>query len=210
MVSRSIKVSRLVRRTTAEGPGLRSALWVQGCSVRCSGCFNPHTWDPHHGQEVLVSDVVAELSAAPEIEGTTLLGGEPFDQAAAVADVADALQEQGLGVITFTGHTLENLQAREDVGVARLLGSTDLLIDGPYRRDMPDTRRPLVGSTNQGFHCLSERYHAWATQLQHHSDRVEITLHPDGRINITGWLSDRQRLPLIRAIRVSDARADTG
>lgn len=203
MPIRSLKVSRLLRRTTAEGPGLRSALWVQGCSVRCSGCFNPHTWDPDKGQEVLVADAVAELTADREIEGTTLLGGEPFDQAPVLADVADALQEQGLGVITFTGHTVEELRARDDVGVARLLASTDLLIDGPYKRDMPDTRRPLVGSTNQRFHCLSDRYQDWVQQLHYHRDRVEITLHPDGRINVSGWLTDRQRLPLIRAIRAT-------
>jgi len=44
-----VRVARFIARTGAEGPGTRSALWVQGCTIRCPGCFNPHLWGARGG-----------------------------------------------------------------------------------------------------------------------------------------------------------------
>ena len=30
---------------TANGPGVRVALFVSGCTVHCKGCFNQESWD---------------------------------------------------------------------------------------------------------------------------------------------------------------------
>ncbi|HZI36693.1 MAG TPA: 4Fe-4S cluster-binding domain-containing protein, partial [Acidimicrobiia bacterium] len=43
-MSEPVRVLRFLPATDAEGPGRRAALWVQGCSIRCPGCFNPHSW----------------------------------------------------------------------------------------------------------------------------------------------------------------------
>ena len=75
----SVRIARVVPRTAVEGPGVRTAVWVQGCSVRCAGCFNPHTWAAEGGTSVPVAALLAIL-VDQEVEGITLLGGEPFDQ----------------------------------------------------------------------------------------------------------------------------------
>jgi len=199
----TLQVARIVTATPAEGPGLRSALWVQGCTLRCPDCFNPQTWSRAGGTAMAIGDVVHQLAEDPRIEGCTIMGGEPFEQAAAVADVAEAMQDKGLGVITFTGHTRDQLQGRTDLAVLRLLAATDLLIDGPYLRDLPDRERPLVGSSNQAFHLLTDRYRWWVDRLSEEPDRLNVRLLRTGAIEITGWVPDRTRTALLAPLEAS-------
>ena len=169
---------------------MRTAIWVQGCSIRCPGCFNPHLWAAGGGSLLDVEDLAA-LVAAVGAEGVTLLGGEPFDQAAPLAVLAAQVQEAGQSVMTFTGFQLAHLHtlARRRSDVAALLAHTDLLIDGPYLRDHPEPRRPWVGSTNQGFHHLTGRYADVREQIEQGADRLELHLLPDGTVEVNGWAS---------------------
>lgn len=200
-----LRIAHSVTATRAEGPGWRAALWVQGCSIRCPGCFNPHTWSAA-GPSASISDVLAALTSDPRIEGITLLGGEPFDQAHSLADLAEAVQERGMGVITFTGHLLEDLRRQADTGTARLLAATDLLIDGPYDFRVPDTVRPLVGSSNQRFINLSPRYVSWVENLHVQPDRLEVRFRRDGTVRVTGWVDDAQRRALTSTLGAKRAR----
>ena len=201
----ALRIASLVTATRAEGPGWRAALWVQGCSIRCPGCFNPHTWGAA-APSASTEDVLLALTADPQIEGVTLLGGEPFDQAGPLADLAEALQDLGLGVITFTGHLLEDLRQQADAGIARLLAATDLLIDGPYDRRVPDTSRPLVGSRNQRFINLTTRYVDWVDNLHVQPDRLEVRIRREGTIQVTGWADDTQRRALTAGLGAKRAR----
>lgn len=93
---------------------------------------------------------------ASEIEGITLLGGEPFAHVAGAAALARFARENGLSVMVFSGYTLAELQAMPDAG--QLLRATDILVDGPFFRDQPDGSRRWIGSTNQQPHFLTDRY----------------------------------------------------
>lgn len=201
----ALRIASLVTATRAEGPGWRAALWVQGCSIRCAGCFNPHTWSAA-APSASTGDVLLALTADPRIEGVTLLGGEPFDQPGALADLAESLQERGLGVITFTGHLLEDLRRQADAGSARLLAATDLLIDGPFDRRVPDTSRPLVGSRNQRFINLTPRYVDWVNNLHVQPDRLEVRIRREGTIQVTGWADDTQRRALTTGLDAKRSR----
>ncbi|POH66309.1 radical SAM protein [Cryobacterium zongtaii] len=192
-----LRWSRFLAATTAEGPGLRSALWVQGCSVHCPGCFNPQLWAEIGGTVENTAQLAERFAAdavSAGVEGITLLGGEPFDQAAALASIAEAFRTAGLTVMTFSGYPLDLLTGwsatRPDI--ARLLDATDLLIDGPYLRDRPDAGRPWLGSTNQGIRALTPAYAAEVARIELEGglDRLEIRIHPDGRIDVNGWADD--------------------
>lgn len=195
----AIRVARVVERTVAEGPGTRFAVWVQGCSIRCPGCFNPQFWGTRGGAPVAPEELAARVPA--DVEGVTLLGGEPFEQAGPLATFAAAVRVRGLSVMAFSGYTLAQLRARTDAGTAGLLAATDLLIDGPYLRDEPDDERPWVGSRNQGFHALTARYAhlagAWATL----PDRVEVRIAPDGTVGVNGWAPVSQLEDLLSGLR---------
>ena len=152
------QIAQVVPATDAEGPGRRFAVWFQGCPLRCPGCCNPEFLPFRGGRATPVSAVVAELLATPDLEGLSLLGGEPFAHAGAGVVLATAARERGISVMIYSGYTLEQLREMSDPAVARLLDLTDLLVDGPYLREQPDTARRWVGSTNQRVHFLSGRH----------------------------------------------------
>ncbi|PZG19445.1 ribonucleoside-triphosphate reductase activating protein [Micromonospora craterilacus] len=185
----TVALARFLPATRAEGPGERTAIWVQGCAIRCPGCFNPHLWSFRGGEQVAPADLVRRVLAAGT-EGLTLLGGEPFDQAAPLAEVAIGVRDAGRSVMTFTGYTRSRLTAAVDAGrddVAALLAATDLLVAGPFEADRIDTKRPWVGSTNQEFVLLSDRFPGLLDGLSGSPDRVEITVDATGRVEVNGW-----------------------
>ena len=185
-----LRVGARVPVTRVEGPGARYALWLQGCSIRCPGCCNPHLFDAALGSVVAVETLLAEVEAArPAIEGVTFLGGEPFDQAAALGGLAAGTRALGLSVMTFTGYTLEELRARADAAVGALLRATDVLVDGRYDAARPERKRRWVGSKNQRFHYLSDRYspEIEVPPAGEPLRAVEIRIEADGRVLANGW-----------------------
>lgn len=183
-----IRVARVVPETVAEGPGVRFAIWVQGCTIRCDGCFNPHLWKPTGGAPTSPTTLV-EGAIEAGVEGITLLGGEPFEQAHGLSTLADLAQQAELSVMTFTGLVYADLRAAVDPEVHALLDATDLLVDGPYQADYPDLSRPWVGSTNQRFHFLTARYRHLEDQLGAIPDRLEVRVARTGEISVNGWSS---------------------
>ena len=141
----------------ANGPGRRAVVWVQGCTLGCPGCFNPGT-HPATGGELLDPADLAEriLERANDIEGVTISGGEPLQQAGPLLVLLAALRRGGgLSVLLFTGYTWGEVTRRPDAGA--LLECIDVLIAGRYDQ----ARRVatgLLGSANQTVHLLTGRY----------------------------------------------------
>lgn len=149
-----LSLAQVVPDTEAEGPGRRFAVWFQGCPLRCPGCCNPEFLPFAGGTPTRLSDLLAKLDAA-SVEGVSLLGGEPFAHPGA-ADFAQAVQARGHGVMVYSGYTLVQLKGMP--AAAGLLAATDLLVDGPYLRELPESERRWVGSRNQRVHFLTSRY----------------------------------------------------
>ena len=155
----TLAIAQIVPCTEAEGPGRRFAVWFQGCPLRCPGCCNPEMLPFTGGTAVPLDDLVGPIEEAARkqgVEGITLLGGEPLAHAAGASALAHAVKERGLTVMVFSGYTLEEARQLPDPTVAELLALTDLLVDGPYLRDQPETRRRWIGSANQRIHFLSD------------------------------------------------------
>ena len=176
--------------TEAEGPGRRAALWVQGCNKRCRGCCNPAYLQLVERELVSASSVLDWLRNAHhahDLEGVTFLGGEPMLQAQGLAFVAQGAQSLGLSVMVFSGYTKSELDVLRLPGADQLLRYTDVLVDGPFEANLPEQSRRWVGSTNQQFNYLTERYDA-RIESGDRLDRVlEIRLKTDGTVFINGW-----------------------
>jgi anaerobic ribonucleoside-triphosphate reductase activating protein len=129
--------------------------------------------------------VIVEDALSAGVEGVTIIGGEPFDQPAGVGDLAEAAQDAGLGVIVFSGYQFEDLRAR-GAHESRVLAATDLLIDGPYDAANPEEQRSLIGSANQRFLHLTNRYASF--DPYQHRNRVDVRVRPDGTIDVAGFL----------------------
>ena len=185
-----LRVADRVASTLAEGPGVRYAIWLQGCSLRCAGCCNPALLDPAGGSLVSVAALLGELAAERgAIEGVSVLGGEPFDQAAALAAFVSGARALGLGTIVFTGFTLEELRARRDAATDAVLDDTDLLIDGPFVAGASERLRRFVGSANQRFHYLTDRYDPSIERATETTPdfTVEVEIRPEGTTTLHGW-----------------------
>jgi anaerobic ribonucleoside-triphosphate reductase activating protein len=186
-----LRVATIVDGTEAEGPGRRWAIWLQGCTIRCAGCCNPEMFDPRGGSERRVDELAALVGDG--VEGITVLGGEPFEQAAGVAALAEAVRARGKTVMVFSGYRLEELRARPDAGA--LLAACDLLVDGRYDNAQPEPAPPVgrrwIGSANQVMHFLTPAYAPEDPRMRA-ANTIEIRVAAGGGVTINGWPSADQ------------------
>lgn len=147
----SLRIADIVEDSVVDGPGLRCAVFVQGCSHRCAGCHNPGSWDPAGGREVPVGRIVDLLRRNPLCSGLSLTGGEPTEQAGPCAELAERARALDKDVWCWSGSTWERLaaRARREPDLARLLGAVDVLVDGPYLESRRTLSLPWRGSSNQ-------------------------------------------------------------
>lgn len=180
-----LRVATIVDDTCAEGPGRRFAVWVAGCSLRCPGCCNPDMFDARRGEPMAIGAIA--LGIPPTVEGISLLGGEPFEQAAGCAALARTAKARGLTVMVFTGYTRAELAERPDAG--ELLAHVDLLVDGRYDRTRPEPAPPVgrrwIGSANQVMHHLTDAYAPDDPRLRE-PNTIEIRWSA-GQLTINGW-----------------------
>jgi anaerobic ribonucleoside-triphosphate reductase activating protein len=198
MAISTLKIAAYLPRSRANGPGLRSVVWVQGCPFRCPGCCNPDFLPFAGGRVVAVAEVAAWLLAEDATEGVSFSGGEPFAQAKPLAEVAERVRAAGKGVLVFTGFRAATLHRSANPGVRRLLAAADLLVAGPYQRDNP-SRHPLLASANQELAFLTDRYRA----ADFGPRRLEFRIGADGAVTVTG-------LPLTPSPSPASGRGEQG
>jgi anaerobic ribonucleoside-triphosphate reductase activating protein len=98
-----------------------------------------------------VEQLQERIRSARGIDGVTFTGGEPFEQAAPLARLGEAILEMGLNLVLYSGYTFEELlQAGDgDRNIRRLLEAGWLLVDGPFILAQRDLSLPYRGSRNQ-------------------------------------------------------------
>jgi len=189
-----------IANSTANGPGERVVVWVQGCSLACSGCWNSETHPFVKDKDMLISEL-ADWILNQNVEGVTFSGGEPFQQAPALELLISFIKERRpeLSIGSFTGYTLQELrdgkfnwwhpELRTMIpGDAKLsnaiLKQMDFIIAGRYNQLQRCDDKPLCGSRNQEVHFLSSRYNS----KDLHANIVEMVVDPEaGLVQITGF-----------------------
>lgn len=146
-----LRLAGVIRESIVDGPGIRFVVFAQGCPHQCVGCHNPQSWPFDGGFTAQPEQIIGEMLKNPLVKGLTISGGEPFCQSAAMAQLAQAAQEKGFDVITYTGFTFEELleQAKAGPAVLELLSYTDILIDGPFVKELKSYDLQFKGSSNQ-------------------------------------------------------------
>ena len=182
----AVNVAYQVERCRVLGPGVRFVLWVQGCPLRCPGCHTPWFQPFADAEWVGVDALATRIVSVADIAGLTIVGGEPFCQARALAALSGELQQQGLSVMVYSGFTFAELMAGAVPDAGLLLAKADLLMDGPFFQDLRTTR-PWRGSDNQRLISLSSRYAGFVDEWNKPLGRsFELRLRTGGQLEIVG------------------------
>ena len=143
----------------ANGPGVRTSLFVSGCSHHCPGCFNEIAWDFNYGKPFTQDtiDSIIESLKPDYIQGLTLLGGEPFEYSnqkgllPLVRQVREVLPQKDIWCFTgflFDKDIIENMCKRWKE-TNELLSYIDVLVDGRFVEELKNLNRKFKGSENQ-------------------------------------------------------------
>lgn len=149
-----MRIAGIVNDSIVDGPGLRLAIFAQGCPHHCPGCHNPESHDFAGGSDMDTEKIIARMDANPLLDGITLTGGEPFEQPEACRILADAAHARGLNVWAYSGYTFEQLCAVPEK--RRLLEACDVLVDGPFLLEERSLDLRFRGSKNQRVLKVSE------------------------------------------------------
>lgn len=134
----------------ANGPGIRTSVWVAGCSHHCDGCQNPETWKWHQGvslSDALIQKIIS--SCEPEyIAGLTLTGGDPLfiKNREGMTELCKRFRAKFGNIKSiwlWTGYTYNEIQNLE------ILSYLDVIVDGKYDKNLKDVSLTYAGSKNQ-------------------------------------------------------------
>ncbi len=149
----------------ANGIGIRTVLFVSGCTHHCKGCFQPETWDFSYGQPYTkdTEQVIVDSLAPSYIHGLTLLGGEPMEpdnQRALLPLLRRVKAEHPTKTVwCYSGYTYEELigegRARCEV-TDQMLSLIDVLVDGEFLLEKKNISLRFRGSENQRIIDLAQ------------------------------------------------------
>lgn len=179
-MSNILRLGHRLDRSEIYGPGIRSVFWTQGCNLACKGCWNTQYWPSRGGEEISVSTILSQLKELEDIEGITLLGGEPLQQPQACLELIQGCKEMGLSVFIYTGYEPSEF---DDI-MQSCFDLCDIAVTGRYVQELRDTTLRWRGSRNQQVHFISDLYDDLVLQEQ---TEVECHILPSGEIRMVGY-----------------------
>lgn len=145
-----MRYNKVRKMDISNGPGVRVSIFMQGCTFHCKNCFNPETHDFMGGEEFTEDtiDQVLKLCENANVEGLSILGGEPMHpmNIEGTTELAKKFKEKfpNKDLWVWTGFLFDrDLQNKE------VLKYIDVLVDGQYVDELRDPRLKYNGSSNQ-------------------------------------------------------------
>ncbi|MEZ3519397.1 MAG: anaerobic ribonucleoside-triphosphate reductase activating protein [Muribaculaceae bacterium] len=143
------------RGTTVDGPGLRTSIYLAGCTHACPGCHNPDSWDFKGGVTMTLDEIMEVID--DEDFNVTITGGDPLMHPHTLPALIHAIKERGKSVWLYTGYTIEQIEA--DPLLAEAVTEVDTIVDGPFITALRDPDLLFRGSSNQRIIDMHERHH---------------------------------------------------
>ncbi|MCF8093483.1 MAG: radical SAM protein [Desulfotignum sp.] len=172
--------------STCLGPGSRAMLWLQGCRQKCPGCITPDMQSLEDKEWIDIKILAELIGNVRGIEGITVMGGEPMLQLTSLMMFFSLIKEKyDLGIMLYTGYYKKELLEKKEKDVNRLLSNVDILIDGPYIREL-DFSQKWRGSENQNIWFLSERYDNWRWVKKSKIRDLDIKIDSNGNYLVMG------------------------
>ena len=145
-----MRYNKIRKMDISNGPGVRVSIFMQGCTFNCKNCFNPETHDFNGGKEFTDETIarVLELCENENIEGLSILGGEPMHQKniEGTTKLAKAFKEKfpNKNLWSWTGFLFDR-----DLKGKEVLKYLDVLVDGQFVEELKNPKLKWCGSENQ-------------------------------------------------------------
>jgi len=175
-----LRIAGIESESFVDGPGIRFSIFTQGCKHNCLGCHNPQTHDFNGGHFITLAEILSMIEENPLLDGVTLSGGDPMEQAEALVPLAREIKERNLNLVIYTGYTYEQLVNRAAEFPARLelLTFADMLVDGPFVLAQRCLSLKFRGSKNQRLIDVQSSLSQGRAVL-HEIQLKEMQEHPD-------------------------------
>lgn len=144
-----MKIQNITEIDMSNGMGIRTVLWVSGCSHKCKGCHNPQTWDPDSGVDYNeeIEIMLFDALSASFIKGITFSGGDPLypGNRDAVGQIIEKVHNNfpNKDIWLYTGYLWEEIK---DLPYIKYV---NVLVDGEFHINEKDPLLPFAGSRNQ-------------------------------------------------------------
>lgn len=182
-----MNVARILYPVQVLGPGKRVGIWVAGCSRKCKGCSNPELWKQRPEFEISVDRLAAiidGLAREHKIDGFTISGGEPMNQAQELCQLVNRVSEISSDILIYTGYRIEELKEKHDPAIDALLSSISVLIDGEYIEEQNDNTF-LRGSSNQRVYVLDSRLkEKYQRYMENAHNQIQNFMTSDGVVSV--------------------------
>lgn len=148
--------SQLIACDTANGEGIRTSLFVSGCTNHCPGCFNQEAQDFSYGKPYTqdTENMLLDCVKQPYISGLSILGGDPLCQddmgLITLNFLTHKVHSLGKTVWLWTGFKWEDFNFTNNFSLqSLLLSACDVVVDGPFIEAEKDLSLAFRGSRNQ-------------------------------------------------------------
>ncbi len=140
-----MRILKIIRGTTVDGPGFRTSIYVAGCLHKCKGCHNPESWDFSSGDDMSVDEIMNIVKE--EDFDVTLSGGDPLYHADDIMKLASRIKDLGHTVWLYTGFRWEEIIT--SVKLKNVLKYIDVVVDSPFIESLKNQDLLFRGSSNQ-------------------------------------------------------------
>ena len=152
-----INIAGIYHNDGVNGPGLRTTVFVQGCSHHCKGCHSPHTWKIGHGTNMTDEELYTEITSSKIDTGVTFSGGDPMLQAKELLPVVKRLKQKPYHLMMYTGYTKEELDnLMTDDEIRTFVRLFDLIVTDRFELAQRDTTLLFRGSRNQRIFAIKD------------------------------------------------------
>lgn len=179
----NIQKMMLVDNEHLYGPGKRLLIYLKGCSIHCEGCINPHLW-PFDGGKPLSRETIIKYLNQNELDGVTLHGGEPLDQADELLTLVKKIKEIGKTVILFTGYNKKELSGNK----LKIWNLADIVVAGRFQLKKRNVYLQFRGSTNQRVYTHKGKYKGYKVKDGHTA--MIFTIKENGEMDANGFLTE--------------------
>ncbi len=145
-----MRYNKIRKMDISNGPGVRASIFMQGCTFNCKNCFNPDTHNFNGGKEFTEDTInrVIEICANENIEGLSVLGGEPLHpkNIEGTTELCKKFKE------TYPNKNIwvwSGFQFDKDLKDKEVLKYIDVLVDGQYQDELHNPKLEWRGSSNQ-------------------------------------------------------------